>query len=151
LPVGLSLQADYAVCEKMCIPEHAELRLSLGDSGPAYADLIADALARVPSRTQMGTAGALRLTGMQRLGNGTISLIIECMQPVRDVFVESDPDWFFDVGAPRRLDDARYGVDVQAATRPSATTGLARITVTVVGEREAIEVPLSLDVAMLSP
>jgi DsbC/DsbD-like thiol-disulfide interchange protein len=64
-PVTLHLQADYAVCEKLCVPVEAQAQLTL--SGPAGASeaLLAAAEARVPKDVSKATAGlsARRVTG----------------------------------------------------------------------------------------
>jgi DsbC/DsbD-like thiol-disulfide interchange protein len=56
-PVTLRLQADYAVCEKLCVPVEARAQLTL--SGPASASdaSLAAAEARVPKDVSKADAG----------------------------------------------------------------------------------------------
>jgi DsbC/DsbD-like thiol-disulfide interchange protein len=56
-PVTLHLKADYAVCEKLCVPVEASVQLSLpGEAGEADAALSA-AEARVPKHVTAADAG----------------------------------------------------------------------------------------------
>ena len=87
-PVRLRLKADYAVCEKLCVPAEgrAELTLTPGDSSQDSA--LAAAEARVPKQV---TAAQLGLT-VRRTNNGTKPLVaVDLGAPAGnpiDLFVE---------------------------------------------------------------
>ncbi|MCC0004427.1 MAG: hypothetical protein H6872_04520 [Methylobacteriaceae bacterium] len=60
-PVVAELKMDYAACEKICVPMHAEARLELTPQGAASADsaLVAAARAALPKATAAETAVTL--------------------------------------------------------------------------------------------
>ncbi|HMN73075.1 MAG TPA: protein-disulfide reductase DsbD family protein [Rhodoblastus sp.] len=60
-PVAADLKMDYAACEKICIPMHAEARLELAPAGEAGADvaLVAAARAAVPKAVAPEEAATL--------------------------------------------------------------------------------------------
>jgi DsbC/DsbD-like thiol-disulfide interchange protein len=90
-PVTLALQADYAVCEKVCLPAKASLKLTLpaGADSP-YAAAIDAALAAVPrvvspndfGELESDGADAFRLCAPHEEG------------PPRDLFVEPPHGWW---------------------------------------------------------
>ena len=63
-PVTLRLNADFAVCEKVCLPAkaHLELKLSSANASP-YAGAINAALSAVPRAVQPKDFGALEALG----------------------------------------------------------------------------------------
>ncbi|MCB9999986.1 MAG: hypothetical protein H6870_13635 [Methylobacteriaceae bacterium] len=60
-PVTAALKMDYAACEKICIPMHAEARLELQPAGGAGAKpaVVAAARAAVPKPMDVGAAASL--------------------------------------------------------------------------------------------
>ena len=100
-PVTIRLNADFAVCEKVCLPAkaHLELELSSANASP-YAGAINAALSAVPRAVQPKDFGALEALGATswRLcaphENG----------PPRDLFVEAPEGWWVKV-APAQPDE----------------------------------------------
>jgi DsbC/DsbD-like thiol-disulfide interchange protein len=93
-PVTLALNADFAVCEKVCLPAKARLKLTLPAAADSpYASTINAALAAVPRAVQSKDFGALEALGADswRLcapaGGG----------PPRDLFVEPPEGWWLKV------------------------------------------------------
>jgi DsbC/DsbD-like thiol-disulfide interchange protein len=93
-PVVLALNADFAVCEKVCLPAKARLTLSLpAGAGSPYAGAIDAALAAVPRPVAAKDIGALealtadswRLCAPHEDG------------PPRDLFVEPPEGWWLKV------------------------------------------------------
>jgi len=93
-PVTLKLNADFAVCEKVCVPAKARLSLTLPAAGESpYAGAIDAALALVPRAVQPKDFGALeavaadswRLCAPHEEG------------PARDLFVEPPEGWWLKV------------------------------------------------------
>jgi DsbC/DsbD-like thiol-disulfide interchange protein len=93
-PVMLKLNADFAVCEKVCLPAKARLALTLpAAAGSPYAGAIDAALAAVPRPVPAKDFGALeavaadswRLCSAQQEG------------PPRDLFVEPPEGWWLKV------------------------------------------------------
>ncbi|HEX9169362.1 MAG TPA: hypothetical protein VF886_10640, partial [Roseiarcus sp.] len=93
-PVTLVLSADFAVCEKVCLPAKARLSLTLPTAADSpYAAAIDAALDAVPRAVQPKGFGALeavaadswRLCAPSEAG------------PPRDLFVEPPEGWWFKV------------------------------------------------------
>ena len=88
-PVALAVQASYAVCEKLCLPARARLRLTLPSAPSPYAGSVEAALAAAPRRVpqkEFGDlspdgAGVWRLCAPREAGK------------TRDLFVESPEGW----------------------------------------------------------
>jgi DsbC/DsbD-like thiol-disulfide interchange protein len=95
-PVTLALKLDYAVCEKICVPERADLRLPLGkESGPSpYTDVIAAAKAMVPRPIAWSS-----LSGKATLvssGDKAWRLCLDAQPgPAPDLFIEAPEQWWF--------------------------------------------------------
>ncbi len=56
-PVTLRLKADYAVCEKLCVPVEASAQLTLSGAASASEALLAAAEVRVPRNVTKAAAG----------------------------------------------------------------------------------------------
>jgi DsbC/DsbD-like thiol-disulfide interchange protein len=148
-PVRLRLKADYAVCEKMCVPAEGrtELLLVLADS--AQNSGLTAAEARVPKQTTAAQAG---LTA-QRVGGGAkptvaVDLAAPPGQPV-ELFVEGpSPQWALPIPKPAQGSQAgraqfRFELDgLPPGVNPKGPVDLIFTVVT--GDR-AVEVQTHLD------
>jgi DsbC/DsbD-like thiol-disulfide interchange protein len=96
-PVDLSLQLNYAVCEKICVPAKAALHLSI-DPGAApspYAAAIAEAKAAAPKPVKWAElAGKAKLAAA---GEKSWRLCFDSADGSRDLFVEAPERWWFGV------------------------------------------------------
>jgi DsbC/DsbD-like thiol-disulfide interchange protein len=96
-PVAIALKLNYAVCEAICIPAEAKLRLVLPnseDSASPFAEAIAKARAETPRPVEW-TSLAADLTAT---GEKTWRLCLGPQPgPKRDLFVEPPEAWWFDV------------------------------------------------------
>jgi DsbC/DsbD-like thiol-disulfide interchange protein len=93
-PVTLSLNADFAVCEKVCLPAKAHLALTLPSAaGSPHASAIETALAAVPRPVPAKDFVALEALGADRWR------LCEPHQdgPPRDLFVEPPEGWWIKV------------------------------------------------------
>jgi DsbC/DsbD-like thiol-disulfide interchange protein len=89
-PVTLQLDANYAVCEKLCLPARAKLMLTLPGAASPYASAVQEALASAPRPVEPAAfgefksdgAGAWRLCAAREAG------------PPRDLFVEPPEGWW---------------------------------------------------------
>jgi DsbC/DsbD-like thiol-disulfide interchange protein len=102
-PATLKLNADFAVCEKVCLPAKAHLELKL-PSAPAspHAGAIDAALAAVPRAVAAKDFGALEALGADswRLCSAHED------GPPRDLFVEAPEGWWLKT-APAHADGGR--------------------------------------------
>jgi DsbC/DsbD-like thiol-disulfide interchange protein len=93
-PVTLKLNADFAVCEKVCVPAKARLTLTLPAGGQSpFAGAIDAALAAVPRVVQPKELGALEAVAADswRLCAGRQA------GAARDLFVEPPAGWWLKV------------------------------------------------------
>ena len=148
-PVRLRLKADYAVCEKLCVPAEgrAELTLTPGDSSQDSA--LAAAEARVPKQV---TAAQLGLT-VRRTNDGTKPLVAVDLgapagNPV-ELFVEGPtPQWALPI--PKRSQTApagraQFSFELDGLPPGVDPKGQVDLTFTVVTGERAVEVKTHLD------
>ena len=148
-PVRLRLKADYAVCEKLCVPAEgrAELTLTPGDSSQDSA--LAAAEARVPKQV---TAAQLELT-VRRTNDGTKPLVaVDLGAPAGnpiDLFVEGPtPQWALPI--PKRSQTApagraQFSFELDGLPPGVDPKGQVDLTFTVVTGERAVEVKTHLD------
>lgn len=131
-PVALALKLNYAVCEKICVPAQASLRLVLPpvEAPPSpYASAIAMARDKVPRQVDWS-----RLGGSLVATSGRAWRLCLPAQPgpKRDLFIEPPEAWWFDVkpdpGAPAGSDC--FGVNLMQQPPDSALPVAARLTIT---------------------
>jgi DsbC/DsbD-like thiol-disulfide interchange protein len=93
-PVTLALNADFAVCEKVCVPAKARLTLTLPAGGQSpFAGAIDAALAAVPRVVQPKDFGAFEAVGAD---SWRLCAPHEA-GPARDLFVEPPEGWSMNV------------------------------------------------------
>ena len=93
-PATLVLQADFAVCEKVCLPAKARLTLTLPAAGESpYASAIDAALAAVPRPVEPKDFGALEAAA----GDSWRLCAPHEAGPARDLFVEPPEGWWLKV------------------------------------------------------
>ena len=148
-PVRLRLKADYAVCEKLCVPAEgrAELTLTPGDSSQDSA--LAAAEARVPKQV---TAAQLGLT-VRRTNDGTKPLVaVDLGAPAGnpiDLFVEGPtPQWALPI--PKRSQTApagraQFSFELDGLPPGVDPKGQVDLTFTIVTGERAVEVKTHLD------
>lgn len=151
-PVGLRLELDFAVCEKICQPAHARLALDIpaGGAAPSPAALLA-AQAAVPNRVPLGGTRPLAVDAAKLEDEaGTAHIRIETRvaegQEV-DLFVEGpDEDWALPLPALKKLKDGRaeFLVPVDGVPKGADVAGTP-LRFTLIDGKRAIEVetPLS--------
>jgi DsbC/DsbD-like thiol-disulfide interchange protein len=93
-PVTLKLNADFAVCEKVCVPARARLSLTLPAAADSpYADAIKAALAAVPRPVAPAVFGAL-----EAMDADSWRLCTPHEEgPPRDLFAEPPEGWWLKV------------------------------------------------------
>jgi DsbC/DsbD-like thiol-disulfide interchange protein len=96
-PVTLALHANFAVCEKICVPAQAQLTLTLPGSGlgSPYAGLIDTALAAAPRPVEPKALGELKPDG----ADGWRVCAPAEAGPARDLFVEAPAGWWVSASA----------------------------------------------------
>ena len=89
-PVTLALNANYAVCEKICLPAQARLRLTLPVAASPYAGLVEAALAAAPRAVAARDFGEFTPDG----SDGWRLCAPAETGSRRDLFVEPPPGWW---------------------------------------------------------
>jgi DsbC/DsbD-like thiol-disulfide interchange protein len=163
-PVLLQLKADYAVCEKICIPANGlvQLSLSAGLDGQNTAAVMA-AVATLPTRLALGPGvfgpaisgqgQNLRVTALRK--SPMPEHFIADVQVPADLtpalFVEGETPWLFESKGFTRLSATSGEMLVAVIERSKAAdcTG-AELVLTLVADKLAIEVPARLDLALVT-
>jgi DsbC/DsbD-like thiol-disulfide interchange protein len=112
-PVALRLKLDYAVCEKVCVPEEGHLALDLTSAASTHDERLAAAEARVPKRV---APDALGLSVHRLHSSAKPKVLVDLKLPNNvpaQVFAEGPtPEWALPVPKPT----------------PSTSTGYQRFT-----------------------
>lgn len=151
-PVLLRLKADYAVCEKLCMPVEGRAELALDGRRSELDQNIGAFAARVPARAKLGDGAPLAVRTVRRDSSGDRRrVIVDVAAPKSgpvDLFVEGPtPDWALPVpepiaGAPAGLQRFAFVLD---GLPPGASADGPLLTFTLVAPPGAIEVSTHLD------
>ena len=134
-PATLRLNADFAVCEKVCLPAkaHLELKLSSANASP-YAGAIDAALGAVPRAVQPKDFGALEALG----ANSWRLCAPHENGPPRDLFVEAPEGWWLKV-APAQPDEGRDCFTLTIGDKPKDAALPVALRLTLTGGAGAVE------------
>jgi DsbC/DsbD-like thiol-disulfide interchange protein len=151
-PVTLRLKLDYAVCEKLCVPAEAKAELPLRSASSAQDVALAAAEAQVPRQHALGEGRTIAIRSVRRQTDAARPrVLVDVAAPAGvpvDLFAEGPtPQWALPVpvaldGAPEGL--RRFAFDLDGAPAGASYEG-ALITLTAVGQQDAIEVATRLD------
>jgi DsbC/DsbD-like thiol-disulfide interchange protein len=151
-PVRLRLKADYAICEKICIPAEGHAELVLDGRRSELEQRLAAFAAQVPKRAQLGDGAPLAVRAVRRETSGDRTrVIVDVAAPGNgpvDLFAEGPtPDWALPVpepvaGAPAGAQRFAFLLD---GIPPGARADGALLTLTLVAPSGAIEVSTHLD------
>lgn len=143
-PVALALKLNYAVCETICVPAEASLRLVMRVDAAApspYAEAIAKAKELTPRRVEWASLAA-DLTATS--GRTWRLCLAPQAGPKRDLFIEPPEAWWFEVkpdaNAPAGIDC--FGLNLMQKPPDSALPVAARLTIT--GGQGPIETTIAL-------
>ncbi len=134
-PMTLKLNADFAVCEKVCLPAkaHLELKLSSANASP-YAGAIDAALGAVPRAVQPKDFGALEALG----ANSWRLCAPHENGPPRDLFVEAQEGWWLKVG-PAQPDEGQDCFRLTIGDKPKDAALPVALRLTLTGGAGAVE------------
>ncbi len=151
-PVRLTLDLNYGVCEKLCVPAFAKLELPLTGSDPALSAALTAAEARVPKMARIGAGDDLAIRAVQQQTGGTHPrVVVDVAVPAGrkvDLIAEGPtPDWALPLpepvpGAPAGLQRFAFEID---GLPPGASAKGALITLTAIAGDRAIETKTHLD------
>jgi DsbC/DsbD-like thiol-disulfide interchange protein len=134
-PATLKLTADFAVCEKVCLPAKARLELTLPAApGSPHAGAINAALATVPRAIAPKDFGAL-----EALGADSWRLCAAHEDgPPRDLFVEAPEGWWLRT-APAHADGGRDCFTLTIGDKPKDAALPVALRLTLTGGAGALE------------
>lgn len=97
-PMTLALKLDYAACEKICIPAHAQLSLSLPPQPrEAESQLLDDSLRQIPKILEGEAAASFAVASPAPPASGKPQWQVKINADARDLFVEPPTGFYFDV------------------------------------------------------
>lgn len=160
-PVVLELRLDYAVCEQVCIPAHAEPRLALGSGrlSTPQAARIDEAMAEVPASAALSDTALPGIRSIRAAPDGGI-LVLEAQVPdtrgLVDIFAEGPDGWAFSaplaIGTEAIAGGHRVTYRIKVDARPDGGSLAALpVTLTMVAGDAALEVATRLDAAAPAP
>jgi DsbC/DsbD-like thiol-disulfide interchange protein len=134
-PATLKLNADFAVCEKVCLPAKAHLELKLPSArGSPHAGAIDAALAAVPRAVAPKDFGAL-----EALSSDSWRLCLAHEDgPSRDLFVEAPEGWWLKT-APADADGDRDCFTLTIGDKPKDAAFPVALRLTLTGGAGAME------------
>ena len=145
-PVMLAVKADYAVCEKVCIPAEGKAELNLTGRPGAQDGWLKQNDALVPVAAQIGEGETLAVRSVTRENK---RILVDVAAPgAIELFAEGPAaDWALPVPAP--VDGApagqqRFAFELEGLP-PNTRPGGATLMLTAVSGGQAIEVPYRLD------
>jgi DsbC/DsbD-like thiol-disulfide interchange protein len=147
-PVRLALKLDYALCEKICIPDEGKAELDIDGKQGALDGELTNAEAHVPVAAPLGDMAAFAVRAVTREGK---RIVVDVARPdgaTVELFAEGPTaDWALPVPEPVAGPPAgqqRFAFDIDGLP-PGAKPDGAEIRLTAVSPDRAIEVPYRLD------
>jgi len=149
-PVTLRVKAEYAVCEKLCVPVEAKLELTIPPTGDADNSALDAAQAQVPKSVSAAQAGltAKRASDDKVKPLVFVDLAAPSGEPV-ELFVEGPtPEWALPIpkpapGAPPG--HVHFGFELDGLPPGVDPKGPFELTFTIVQGGHATEVKTHLD------
>jgi DsbC/DsbD-like thiol-disulfide interchange protein len=134
-PATLKLNADFAVCEKVCLPAKARLELKLPSAGASpHASAIDAALAAVPRAVPPKDFGAL-----EALDENSWRLCSAHEDgPPRDLFVEAPEGWWLKT-SPAHADGGRDCFALTIGDKPKGAALPVTLRLTLTGGAGPVE------------
>jgi DsbC/DsbD-like thiol-disulfide interchange protein len=141
-PITLSLDIEYAVCEKLCVPADGKAELTLTGKAGEHDATLAKSEALVPRAAKLGE-GAFAIRSAKREGSRVTVEVAAPAGTAVELFAEGPtPDWALPV--PSALDAGRFVFELDGLPPNTGPDG-ATLTLTAVAGDHAIEVPYRLD------
>ena len=133
-PVSLMLHANFAVCEKICLPAEARLSLTLPGADSPYAAPLKAALAAAPRAVPPKDFGDLSSAG----ADGWRLCVKAEPGPPRDLFVEPPEGWWL-TSAPAPGEAGRDCFRITLRDKPKDASFPVSLRMTMTGGGGAVE------------
>ena len=137
-PVMLKLHANYAVCEKLCLPAEAKLSLTLPSGPSPEAALVQKALAAAPREAEPKAFGEIVAAGK----DAWRFCAPHEAGPARDLFVEPPAGWWV-TGTPVAGDKGRDCFTLTLQQTPDGAALPVDLRLTLTGGQGPVEARLA--------
>jgi DsbC/DsbD-like thiol-disulfide interchange protein len=153
-PTTITLQLDYAVCDRICIPAKASATLRLPEAAETRMTADLDGFrARAPRLLELGKAnGGLGLASAAWAPDKArpavdLSITLAAGASLADAFLEGPDGWHF--GAPQQvmIEADKIQLRVPVEDRPKNAVGVIPVVLTLAGSPHAAEVRFDLDIS----
>jgi DsbC/DsbD-like thiol-disulfide interchange protein len=153
-PVVIALALDYAVCDRICIPAKAAVRLKLPEAAETAQTAVLDSFrARTPRIVEPGKAGpGLGLSSVIWVadkGRQAVELVVSIPAGAAftDAFLEGPDGWHF--GAPQQvvIEGDKVQLRMAVEDKPKNAVGLLPLVLTLAGKPNASELRFDLDIS----
>jgi DsbC/DsbD-like thiol-disulfide interchange protein len=151
-PVRLVLKADYAVCEKICVPASGQAQLLI-EPPKAGSHRAAKLLSTLPRRQAMAAEGALSVLTLAKGAKAEHFNVLAAFPSslAGDLFVEAANPWLFDAKAGAAMPGGKASFSVLAIDKDkSPDCKGVEIVLTLTAGDQAVETTTWLDAALLS-
>ncbi len=148
-PVALDIEFHFAVCENICIPAEARLRLDLkpDQKRSGEAAQIEAFAAKVPKPLEGAVTTRFNMWGVRDAKKPTWRVRFPAAAANSEVFAEGPEGWYFDT---RPAGDALY--DIILAEKPAdASLPIDGVVLTITNGQEAYETTTRLEAAPPRP
>jgi DsbC/DsbD-like thiol-disulfide interchange protein len=143
-PVALALKLNYAVCEAICVPAEADLRLVLSnaDAPPSpFAEAIARAKAMTPRPIEWQSLAADLTATSEK--SWRLCLAPQA-GPKRDLFVEPPDAWWFDIKPDSAGTAGTDCFSLKLMQKPPDSTLPVAVRLTITGGQGPVETTIAL-------
>jgi DsbC/DsbD-like thiol-disulfide interchange protein len=154
--VILHMEADYAVCEKLCVPAHGKAHIELSNDGRSpHDDVLRAAMGMVPVITRLAAPGAVQVIALRK-GLTAEHFLVDVGVPAGaapELFIEGEAPWFLEVKSftpAANGQPATFTVMVIERDKSPDCLG-ADLAFTLAAGPQAIEVRTRLDMALITP
>ncbi len=145
-PVALKVIADYAVCERICMPVRVKAEINLPVPEPAAQDkALGEAEAKVPQALALEDLnGKLKISPVAGAKQPSWQLKWNGPTPMTDLFAEAGAGWYFETKKTAENEFSIVAVDVpnDENTSGKATTTSVALTITGFPRSYTFTVPL---------
>jgi DsbC/DsbD-like thiol-disulfide interchange protein len=146
-PVTLALKMNYAVCETICVPAEANLRLVL-PVGAATPSPFAEAIAKAKELTPRRVAWDALAADLTAVGDKSWRLCLAPQQgSKRDLFLEPPDAWWFDVKPDASGSSAKDCFRVNLMQKPPDAELPVAAKLTITGGAGPVETTIALRLA----
>jgi DsbC/DsbD-like thiol-disulfide interchange protein len=157
-PTVVTLKLDYAVCERICIPAKAEVKLKLPGAAETIHSADVDTFrAMVPRAKEPGKRddklGLISAVFVPDKGVKAIdiSIAVPLGADLKEAFLEGPDGWLFGTPTALKSEGETITLRVPIEDRPKNVTGLVPVVLTLAGTPQSSEIRFDVDILAAKP